>query len=226
MLLSGPLGVNRMTKGSPNQSNANCTSSDMNGRNLRRSVSIASCIECSLTTLLGGCDHAGRHRQKPYANRVCQGPVLRPFSRDAPAWPKTIGSGQHGETYQKAAPIQYFKNSLLSRVFGQGENEAPAVRASPSTLAFPVMISKRSRFRSRAWDPDSPWRRVECGPGAADAAGLASFVAVVDLVDTFILPGGLGRHDFADEIYRQGFAVVELSITDTIFTISPAAGIG
>jgi hypothetical protein len=82
------------------------------------------------------------------------------------------------------------------------------------------MISKRSRFRSRAWDPDSPWRRVECGPGAADAAGLASFVAVVDLVDTFILPGGLGRHDFADEIYRQGFAVVELSITDTIFTIS------
>jgi hypothetical protein len=61
---------------------------------------------------------------------------------------------------------------------------------------------------------------VECGPGAADAAGLASFVAVVDLVDNFILPGGLGRHDFADEIYRQGFAVVELSITDTIFTIS------
>jgi hypothetical protein len=61
---------------------------------------------------------------------------------------------------------------------------------------------------------------VECGLGTADPSGLASFVAVDDLVDTFILPRGLGRHDFADEIYRQGFAVVELSITDTIFTIS------
>ena len=53
--------------------------------------------------------------------------------------------------------------------------------------------------------------------GAADAAGLASFVVVDDLVDTFILPPRLGRHDFADEIYRQNSAVVELSITDGTF---------
>lgn len=45
-------------------------------------------------------------------------------------------------------------------------------------------------------------------------------MAVDDLVDTFILPRGLGRRDFADEIYRRGSAVVELSITDTIFMIS------